>query len=252
MQSLVLRELQRDTMNDHNGDATNMVFGDALFSKGVELLAKQMNRALSVLEAMEINSIAALMAQGFLSRMNRNNEKSLQSNIRNTVGIDLQGQIRAEGLDAVLDVKIAENVALIKSIKNQYIEDIGGVLRENIMEGGRSTDLITQIKERGNVTKNRAKFIARDQTAKANADLTQLRSEALGAKTYIWSGSMDERERAEHKAMEGLMGRWDDPTVYSDDNGETWKTRSSIGAVKLHPGRDYNCRCVALPIVNFS
>ncbi len=252
MQSLVLRELQRDTMNDHNGDATNMIFGDALFSKGVELLAKQMNRALSVLEAMDINSIAALMAQGFLSRMNRNNEKSLQSNIRKTVGIDLQGQIRAEGLDTVLDVKIAENVALIKSVKDEYKENIGKLLRDNVMNGERPSNIVTQIKEIGSTTKSRAKLIARTESAKINTDMTQLRSEALGAKLYVWSASMDERTRKSHAVLDGLTMRFDDDTVFSRDGGQTWEPRSKIGGEEIKPGKIWNCRCVMLPIVNFS
>ena len=254
MQSLVVKELQRDQpLNDsQHGSNPSVLVGDALFSKGVELLAKQMNRALSVLEAMDINGIAAMMARGFLSRLDRNNENSLKSNLRNTVGIDLQGQIRAEGLDQALNIKIAENVALIKSVKDEYKENIGKLLRENVMNGERPSNIVTQIKDIGNVTKSRAKFIARDQTAKANADITQLRSEALGSKTYIWSGVMDERERSSHYALSGALCRWDDPTVYSDDDGVTWQPRKRIRAVELHPGKDFQCRCVAMPVVTWS
>jgi hypothetical protein len=43
---------------------------------------------------------------------------------------------------------------------------------------------------------------------------------------------------------EGLC-RWDDSSVYSDDGGKTWKPRPA-GAVRLHPGEDYQCRCCAL------
>ena len=259
MQSLVVKELQNDqAINDSEG--WDGRFGDSLFSKGVELLAKQMNRALSVLEAMDINGIASMMARGFLSRLDRNNENSIKSNLRNTVGIDLQGQIRAEGLDQALNIKIAENVALIKSVKDEYKENIGKLLRENVMNGERPSNIVTQIKDIGNVTKSRAKFIARDQTAKANADITQLRAESLGSKTYIWSSTNDERSRPDHDAMDGKLCQWSDPSTYSDDDGKTWKKRSAIGGRHaagdrrsgLHPGRDFQCRCVSLPIVTWS
>ena len=49
-----------------------------------------------------------------------------------------------------------------------------------------------------------------------------------------------------------MLCKWSDPTVYSDDNGVTWKKRSAIGGVELHAGKDYQCRCNALPQVNFS
>lgn len=240
MQKIAIEELQNDTLND------------ALFSKGVSLLSKQMQRMLERLESLDITSIAQRMSRNFISKLNQSNERSLKSNLANQVSVDLKGQIYNEGIGRALDVKIAENVALIKSIKNEYIEKVGSVVRQNVMEGQRSTNLITQIKEQGNVSKSRAKLIARDQTAKLNADLTQLRSEALGAKTYIWSGSMDERERKDHKAMEGMLCKMNDATVYSDDNGKTWKKRKSIGGVELHPGKAIQCRCVMLPVVSWS
>lgn len=240
MQDMVVSELQNDTLND------------ALFSKGAELLARQMQRISDKLEALDVNGIAAMMARGFLNRLDRNNENSLKANINNTVGIDLPGQIRAEGLEQALAVKMAENVALIKSVKDEYKEKVGKLLRDNVMDGQRPGNIVTQIKEVGNVSKSRARFIARDQTAKANSDITQLRAEALGSKTYVWSSTNDERSRPDHDAMDGRLCRWDDPTVYSDDDGKTWKKRKSIGGVELHPGRDYNCRCVSTPIVSWS
>ena len=225
---------------------------DALFSKAFSFLSGAVDRALEKLEKFNVNDYAKSVASGFMSRINRNNDTSTRKNLKNSVGVDLQSQIRHEDINDYLDVAIRNNVALIKSIKTDYMKDIGDVLRKNVLDGGRSTDLITQIKKRGQVTENKAKFIARDQTARANADLTELRSKALGSTTYTWSGSMDERERTTHKAMEGKLCKWSDPTVYSDDNGQTWKKRSAIGAVELHPGKDYNCRCVSLPNVTWS
>ena len=45
--------------------------------------------------------------------------------------------------------------------------------------------------------------------------------------------------------MDGLLCRWDDATVYSEDGGKTWIPRPA-GAVLMHPGMDYQCRCCAL------
>lgn len=242
MQKIVIDGLNDDTV----------VVNDALFSKGTEILAAQMNRILARLESLNINSFAAMITQGFLSRLNRNNQKSMTSNVMRSTGVDLAGAMQqAPEIAKFMEVKTAENAALIKSIKNEYVDNISKVIRDNVMAGERSTRLITEIKDRGGVSERKAKFIARDQTAKANSDLTQIRAEALGAKTYIWSGSLDERERTDHLAMEGKLCRWDDPTVYSDDDGATWKKRSAIGGVELQVGKDYNCRCVALPVVNW-
>lgn len=61
---------------------------------------------------------------------------------------------------------------------------------------------------------------------------------------YVWDTSGDERVRESHAVMEGLLCRWDDATVCSYDGGRTWVPRPA-GAVLMHPGMDYQCRCCA-------
>ena len=75
----------------------------------------------------------------------------------------------------------------------------------------------------------------------------------MGSKTYIWSGVMDERhrKREDHWVMNGKLCRWDDPTIFSEDQGKTWKKRKQIGGVEAHPSEPINCRCAALPVVEF-
>ena len=75
--------------------------------------------------------------------------------------------------------------------------------------------------------------------------VTQARMRSIGLELYVWSTSGDEKVRPSHKLMDGLLCRWDDATVYREDGGKTWKPRPA-GAVRLHPGMDIQCRCVAL------
>jgi SPP1 gp7 family putative phage head morphogenesis protein len=95
------------------------------------------------------------------------------------------------------------------------------------------------------ISQGRANFIARDQIGKLNGHISQRRMESAGLSMYEWMTSGDERVRESHRIMDGLLCRWDDPTVYSDDGGKTWKDRPS-GAVLLHPGDDFQCRCTSL------
>lgn len=99
------------------------------------------------------------------------------------------------------------------------------------------------------ITKSRAAFIARDQIGKLNGIITQKRMEDIGLTMYEWSSSSDERVRESHALMDGKLCRWDDATVYSEDGGKTWKKRPN-GAVLMHPGMDYQCRCCALAWFN--
>ena len=96
--------------------------------------------------------------------------------------------------------------------------------------GGNLKDLAQKIRQIGGVTENRAKLIARDQTAKLNSSLTQAQHESLGVTHYRWSTSKDERVRESHAENEGQVFSWDDPP-------ETG-----------HPGFEINCRCVAIPV----
>jgi len=155
-----------------------------LLKKAFNFLAAQLTKINARLDQLNIAAFAENLARGFLSRLDRNNARSMSKNIQNATGVDLAGQIRSDDIDTLLEVRIAENAALITSIKNQYAEEVGKVVRDNILAGERSTRLITEIKEKGKVSESRAKLIARTETSRVNAQITRLRSEALGSKTY--------------------------------------------------------------------
>lgn len=103
----------------------------------------------------------------------------------------------------------------------------------------------------------RAYLLARDQIGILNSLLWQSRFAEINMPYYIWHTSMDERVRGNpvgrypkaipsHWAMEGLLMRWDNPRVYSDDKGKTWKPKTAI-MEPLHVGMAIACRCVSLP-----
>lgn len=250
MQDLVISELNDDEIIQPKNPAS-LTVNDAPIKRGIELLAAQLTRINARFDSLNVASFAEQLARGFLARLNRNNARVMSKNIERVTGIDLASQIRSRDLDQLLEVRIAENAALITSIKNDYVQDVGKVIRDNILAGDRSTTLITQIKERGGVTENRAKLIARTETSRINSQITQLRSEALGSTTYIWSTVIDERTRTDHRVMDGKLCKFNDVTVFSDDDGKTWRKRSEIGGVEILPGDTFNCRCTSLPVVNF-
>jgi SPP1 gp7 family putative phage head morphogenesis protein len=137
------------------------------------------------------------------------------------------------------------NVELIKSIKDKTLTDIEVMSQDAIRSGLRHEVIAKQIQEQFQTTKSRARLIARDQVSKLNGQLTEVRQKDLGISEYIWRTTGDERVRRSHAIMDGKRCRWDDPTVYSDDGGKTWKKRASIGGIQKHPGQDYQCRCWA-------
>jgi SPP1 gp7 family putative phage head morphogenesis protein len=90
------------------------------------------------------------------------------------------------------------------------------------------------IEDNFSFTRAKARMIARDQTGKINGRINQYRQESLGATRYIWKGSKDERERKDHRLLEGKIFSWDKPPIVDRRTGR-----------RAHPGEDYQCRCHA-------
>lgn len=160
------------------------------------------------------------------------NKTRFYSAMEGAIGINLQTIVQNEGLEDILVATTRENVALIRSIPEEYFKKIETVVFTGTTRSNAAGSMIKQIQKIGKVTANRAKLIARDQTSKLNAALTQQRSENLGVEEYIWRTAGDERVRETHRSKNGKVFRWDNPPK---DTG--------------HPGQDIQCRCVAQPII---
>lgn len=132
---------------------------------------------------------------------------------------------------------IDENLALIKSIREDTLRRIQSELREAVsstLERGVQTKLLAnRIRDLSGVTEKRARLIARDQVGKLNGRLTEYRQRGAGIKEYRWSTSNDSRVREAHAEREGQIFKWD-KAPYDG-----------------HPGQPINCRCVALPVIDF-
>ncbi|MGY6772103.1 phage head morphogenesis protein [Gallibacterium sp. ZY190522] len=120
-----------------------------------------------------------------------------------------------------------QNINLIKSIPIQLQEKLRYRMAEAVLGGESYKSLAADLEKLLDIPKRRATIIARDQIGKLNGRLTQLRQENIGVKSYIWRGSLDERERLSHIEREGKEFRWDNPP----DDG--------------HPGQPILCRCSA-------
>ncbi|OOF84452.1 phage head morphogenesis protein [Rodentibacter ratti] len=123
------------------------------------------------------------------------------------------------------------NVSLISNLQADYLNKINNAVTQSVLSGGDIKDLAAQIKEIAKVSEKRAALIARDQTSKFNAALTQARHEDLGVKKYMWSTAGDERVRDSHAEKDGQIFEYANPP---EDTG--------------HPGHDINCRCVQIAV----
>lgn len=216
-------------------------------------LSAKANRIFDMLDKIDLGAIANAMASRIVNTANNVNRQRFDKKAGQMFGIDLKGALASSGkaVQDQLEIDRQLNASLIKSVATEFKQEIADTIMTNVQEGQRSTNLITQIKERYNVSQSRAKLIARDQTSKLNGSLVKVRAQALGSKTYVWSCVSDERSRDSHKVLDGKLCKIGDDTVYSDDNGVTWKKRSTIGGYIGEPTSDYNCRCAMLPVLEF-
>ncbi len=160
-----------------------------------------------------------------------------------------------------LEAFAAQNSALITSLQGEAIGKIEGMTLRGLTTGLRVEEITEQIEGQFDVTESRARLIARDQTAKLNGDMTELRQKDAGVTRYVWRTARDERVRGNpsgkypgaspsHWVMEGLECPWDDDTVYITAEGKR-ASRASIGGPDGHPGQTgYSCRCGAEPILS--
>ena len=176
---------------------------------------------------------ARLLAERMTKTVDRRNRDRFIASIGDAVGVDVAAVVASGGLSPALKAKTAQNVGLIKTIPEQYFAQIQTLVFESVVQGRTpARDLIRELRDLGAKNDRRARFIARDQTAKLNAALNRERNQALGIEEYVWRTSLDERVRPSHEVKHNKTFRWDEPPR---DTG--------------HPGEDFQCRCVARPII---
>lgn len=147
-------------------------------------------------------------------------------------------------LDTVKAEWKAQQSRLVDSIVNTYIEKLQIIVSNAVQRGTAMSEVKEEIKVLLNTTDKRAEFIARNEVGNLNGIITMRRQVDCGISVYQWSSSHDERVRPSHAEMDGKYFYWN-----SDKAGEINGIKV-YPAPKYHPCMDYNCRCVALPVID--
>ena len=129
------------------------------------------------------------------------------------------------------DAFVIENVDLITQAGSAYVDQVREIFADESTFGKRVETIQQEIYARGNVSQSHAELIARDQTLKLNGEKNREQQERAGVDQYVWSTSGDERVREAHSKLNNLTFAWSDPPEPG------------------HPGEDFQCRCVAIPIL---
>ncbi len=130
----------------------------------------------------------------------------------------------------------------VQEFTEKEISNLREKVQANVFHGNRHEAMVKDIQSSYDVSRNKAKFLARQETNLLLAKYKEARYSDVGVKQYRWktvAGSPNHPVRPMHKALDGKIFSWDAPPVVND-KGE-----------RKNPGEDYNCRCYAIPIVKF-
>ena len=169
-------------------------------------------------------------------------ERSFKQSVKNiTVAPNLTPQNRQKIAD-----EWQNNMQLwVKDFTEKEITSLRGKVRETYFKGNRYESLIKTIKDSYNVTENKAKFLARQETNLLMTKYTYGRYQEAGVNEYKWKaviGTPNHPTRPMHKELSdrsarGEIFRFDNPPI-DDPNGS-----------RHNPKENYNCRCVAIPLL---
>lgn len=155
---------------------------------------------------------------------------------RSAFKIDLAGVIEAEDLEKYLERAALRNAGLVTGMTDDLVKKIQMITTNSLIKGDTVGALRKKLKAEFEISDRRAQLIARDQTAKLNADLNKVRHLQAGVTSYVWRTSRDERVRARHARIDNVKYDYNEPTGAEDG---------------LEPGQPIRCRCIAQGVVEF-
>jgi len=180
------------------------------------------------------NSHAPKLAQAYVTKMFTSSDVAFKAALKDA-GWAVEFTMTPAVRDA-FQASIAENVALIRSIPQQYFSQIEGVTMRAYSAGRDLESFVSDIKALYPAASHRAELIARDQSNKANAVVSRARQLELGITEAIWMHSRaGKTPRPDHVAADGKR--------YKIAEG------CEISGRHIQPGTEINCRCTSRPIL---
>ena len=129
----------------------------------------------------------------------------------------------------------------IKGFAESSIRSLREAVEKNALQGYRFDQLVESFRQRYDVTRSKAEFLARQETSMFMSKYREARFAEGGVRRYKWSTARDERVRNRHRELHGKEFFYNDPPVVSE--------HGVVPARRGNPGQDFNCRCVDRPVL---
>jgi SPP1 gp7 family putative phage head morphogenesis protein len=167
---------------------------------------------------------------------------------------DIKKEGREELLETYFDtdelpIKLDKELRYFDERTKEYTidfahEEVAKLRREvsQLIANGRSRNEVRNlVQNRLQISYDRCKFIARQETSLLTSKFKQIQYKQAGIDKYIWRTVGDNRVRDKHDELNGKEFSFSNPPNASYFNtGEP-----------CNPSEDYNCRCVALPVIEW-
>jgi len=174
------------------------------------------------------------LARSFASGVESYSDKRLNAALRDR-GMTVKFIQTEETRDA-LQAVINENIGLIKSIPEQCLSEVQGLVMRSVARGRDLGSLTQDLEKRFKITRRRAAFIARDQNNKATSVMAAARQQQLGIDEGVWKHShAGKTPRPSHVEADGKRFKLN-KGMYLDGK---W----------VMPGEEPNCRCTWEPVL---
>lgn len=182
------------------------------------------------------NAMADDIAKRFAAGGIKSTDNSFQASLKDAGwAVDFK---MTRAMQDVAKAAVVENVALIRSIPQQYFTDIEGIVMRGYSQGRNLGEITSELQSRYGVTKRRAALIARDQNNKLTAVTTQARRIELGITEAVWQHSHAGKEpRKSHVAADGKKFEIAKGCLIDGDH--------------ILPGQLINCRCSSKSVLPF-
>lgn len=142
----------------------------------------------------------------------------------------------------------------IKDFTQKETAQLRKDMQASVFAGNRYETAVKTIAKSYDTSVSKAKFLARQETGLLMAKFKEVRYKDVGIKRYKWrcvSGTGAHPVRPTHKICDGKIFSWDNPSELNNQGLPKSGGVHKPGDNK-NPGEDYNCRCTAVPIVEFS
>lgn len=184
-----------------------------------------------------------IYADGLVRDADADSSRSLHMSLKElSGGLSLNTSLVPADMRPVLSATVTENVNLIRSIPQRYLNGVQQAVMRSITTGQGLKDLVPYLQKERGVTLRRARIIAEDQNRKAFSNISRIRMEKLGVQQFEWLHSRASLEpRKLHLHYNGLIFDFSDPPIIEEKTGE-----------RGFPGQAINCKCRMRPVVRFA